>query len=392
MNIHPIAPDDIPDYQRIVSQSFQRGRPATFGADILEQTDRARLGVYEDGRLQATLGILDFEMFFGADRRPCGGIFGVTCDPAMRGRGYAGALLRRALERMRERGQYLSSLWPFDYRYYRRFGWEWTGRSPHYSVPVKLMAASEETRYVETLHGSPAEMAAALNPLYEAMATRYNGALVRTEKMWEDHLARHGERDPGIYVYRRGGQMEGCAIVRYTDDEKVGRVSQLLHTSERAYRGLLGLLAHHGMTVERFVWDAPQDDPLWSLVFNWPLETKLKPCGMSRIVDVERALASIRPDETARGGVTVEISDESAPWNAGTWRIEAESGRLVVARDERAKPDLSLDIQALTQAYWGTPSLHALRPCERLAVHHESAFALLAALLPPRTAWLYDDF
>src|SRR5438132_11992154 len=126
MEIRPIAPEDLPAYQRIASLSFERGNPVEISPERFGHPQRSRIGAYEGGRLRACLSIIDFRMFFGVYLRPCGGIAGVQSEPASRGRGYAGALLRRGLEIMREDGQYLSSLWPFSFDYYRRYGWEWT--------------------------------------------------------------------------------------------------------------------------------------------------------------------------------------------------------------------------------------------------------------------------
>src|SRR5438876_1731598 len=134
MEIREITHDDEEAYKHIISRSFERGREVTFPADTIGDPKNPRFGAYENGRLHAALRVLDFQMFFGADRRPCGGIAVVASDPAYRGRGCAGALLRHSLAAMRDVGQYLSSLWPFDFGFYRRYGWEWTGEGIGYKV------------------------------------------------------------------------------------------------------------------------------------------------------------------------------------------------------------------------------------------------------------------
>src|SRR2546421_6453380 len=149
MEIRVITAEHLEEYRHIVSHSFERGMACEMTAEELEGTER--FGVFEGGRLQASMRILPFEMFFGEERRPCGGIAGVACEPAARGRGYAGALLDRSLELMRERGQYLSSLWPFSFAYYRKFGWEWVGPGMEYKVPLDLLPPEAESKHVESL-------------------------------------------------------------------------------------------------------------------------------------------------------------------------------------------------------------------------------------------------
>lgn len=390
MEIRTITPDDIPAYQHIVSLAFRRGEQATFTAELLEADDRRRFGVYENGRLQAALGVLDYQMFFGEARRPCGGIFGVASDPATRGRGYAAALIRHSLEDMHERGQYLSSLWPFDFRYYRLFGWEWTGESRLYTIPLRVLKPDAETQYVEGVYDNFAET---LNPIYEAMAMRYNGPLVRTPKMWEGKTGLAGNRIRATYVYQRDGQPEGYAILKYGDKSEEIHPENFVALTSRAYRGLLGVIRHHAMTVEKVRWEAgaPPDDPLGSIIMHWDIETKIEPCAMSRVVDVQAALQDLKPSPDLRGTAVVALQDEHAPWNTAHWQITAEGGQVEATRTD-ATAGVTLDIQAFTQAYWGMPSLLELRRLDRVEMQEESAFDILAALLPEKKAWLYDGF
>jgi predicted acetyltransferase len=389
LEIRNVTPDDKKALEQIFSHSFQRGETTEIEPDRLADLSTRRIGVFAGGRLQATLSVIDFRMLFENEPRPCGGIAGVATDPSARGRGYAGALLRRSLEIMRESGQYLSSLWPFDYRYYRLHGWDWTGYSRDYKLPLNILKNDEETQYVEALSD---DIPSVLGPIYEAKATQYHGMLARDDKMWAGHLEPWGKRHPAVYVYRRDGYAEGYAIVRYKEKHEEGiRASELVTTTTRAYQGLLGLLRHHSMTVDKVGWSGPPDDPLWSIVAHWDIETKLVPCGMGRIVDVPAAMQALRPPGTLRGSSVLAVEDEHASWNAGTWRVTVEGGGVEVSRTD-ASAGVSLDIQALTQAYWGTPSLYDLRAANRMGVHDEADFALLANILPSHKVWLYDDF
>ena len=56
------------------------------------------------------------------------------------------------------------------------------------------------------------------------------------------------------------------------------------------------------------------------------------------------------------------------------------------------EPEVSVDIQALSQALWGQPSLRTLRRAGRVAVHDERAFAFLEAAFPPACVHCWDDF
>jgi predicted acetyltransferase len=133
------------------------------------------------------------------------------------------------------------------------------------------------------------------------------------------------------------------------------------------------------------------DDSLRSILNHWDVETRIEPAGMSRVVDARAALEAIPAPEYLRGEAVLSLADERAPWNAGTWRIAADGGCVQVTRTDR-EAGVEMDIQALTQAYWGTPSLEDLRRWDRLEVRDEAQFGFLNAVLPPHRAWLNDDF
>jgi predicted acetyltransferase len=93
------------------------------------------------------------------------------------------------------------------------------------------------------------------------------------------------------------------------------------------------------------------------------------------------------------GAATVALHDDQAPWNDGVWRVTVEGGRVRCALAVGgAEPGVTLDIQAASQAYWGTPSLQALRAAGRVEVNDEAAFTWLTRVLPAATVYMLDDF
>lgn len=87
----------------------------------------------------------------------------------------------------------------------------------------------------------------------------------------------------------------------------------------------------------------------------------------------------------------IAVEDECAPWNAGVWQAEFESGAVQVRRTDRA-PHVTMDVQALSQAYFGAPTLDALRAAGRLAVQDEAGFQALRSLLAGPPTWMSDEF
>ncbi len=373
------------------SQAFERGdREMTGWREWEEKAEEksATYGVFDAAGLQATVLITDYRLHLGPEIVvPMAGVGGVACLPASRGKGYAGAGLKFALERMREAGQPVSVLFPFSWAYYRRFGWEWVGAQRQYTVPTNILKPDPETEHVRA--ATPADRAAIVDT-YTQMAGRYRGMIARTNSAWNDMLDATKKEHTYTYVYERDGRLEGYLTYRGGKEEETW-IREFIVLTPRAQRALLGLLRRHEMQVKKFDWKAPDDDPLWSQFYDWDIETKIRPVTMGRVVDVPAALQAWRPAREARGSVRLAVQDTCAPWNTGTWQVEFAEGEVSV-RSTDAAPQVRLDIQALSQGYFGTPTVAALRAADRLTVDDEAGYTALGALLAGPMMWMNDDF
>jgi predicted acetyltransferase len=374
------------------SQAFEYGRREMSAwedwPDDATEGGSYTCGVFDAEGLQATVLVNDYRVHLGPEVIvPMGGIGGVACLPASRGKGYAGACLQYALERMKETGHVVSTLFPFSWDYYRRFGWEWVGVDRKYAVPTRILRPDPETENVRA--ATPADRPA-IADAYRQFATQFRGAVARNEKAWNAILDDRKDKFTYTYLYAQDEQPEGYLTYRGGKEEETW-LREFICLTPRAQRGLLGLLRRHEMQVNKFAWSAPDSDPLWSHFFHWDIETKVKPVTQGRVVDVPAALRAWRPKRERRGAVTLAIQDESAPWNTGSWRVEFEGGEVSV-RPTQDAAQVSLDIQALSQAYFGTPTADEIRAAERLMVHDEYGFAALRDLLDGPPMWINDDF
>jgi predicted acetyltransferase len=191
------------------------------------------------------------------------------------------------------------------------------------------------------------------------------------------------------YVYERDGAVEGYLIYHGGKREET-RIDELIALTRQARAGLLGLLRRHEMQVDKFCWNAPIDDGLWSTLTHPDVETKLRSRTMARIVDVAGAFECITCCPDLRCALTLRVADEIAPWNEAPWRIEAEGGRVTARRG--GEPQISVGVQALAQAYLGSPTVAELRAAGLIAVHDEAGYRALEALLAGPPAWCNDGF
>ena len=389
MEIREIRDDEYEEFGYIGRQAFAQGsRAGVRTTPDPNDQPTCRLAVFDAGGMQARLAVIDYRVIFGAESLlPMGGIGGVACLPASRGKGYAGKLLTAALERMREQGQVISSLFPFSYAFYRNYGWDWVGLQRRYSLPSNILKAIPET---ENVRRAKRQDWPAIQECYARFSQGYRGMIARTPKSWEEELSDSDERFNYVYLYERNGETEGYMTLPWSSREDT-RLSEMIARTPLAQAALLGLLARHAMQIKRFNWMAPGDDRLLFNVQANELEMALNRVTQGRIVDVAGAFAAWKPHSEARGSVNFAVKDERAPWNTGVWQAEFADGATQIQKTTQ-EPQVSLDIQALSQAFYGTPTLDELRAAHRLTVHDEIGYQALRSLLTGPTMWTVDGF
>ncbi|TWH66116.1 sterol carrier protein [Micromonospora olivasterospora] len=123
----------------------------------------------------------------------------------------------------------------------------------------------------------------------------------------------------------------------------------------------------------RLDYRGPVDDPLLRLV-DEPrrLEARLVDALWVRVVDVPAALAARR--YATEVDVTIEVTDELLPENAGRWRLRGgPDGARCGPADGPA--DLACDVRALGELYLGGTGLTALADAGRIVERRAGALA-----------------
>jgi predicted acetyltransferase len=295
---------------------------------------------------------------------------------------------------MRDAGQYLSGLFPFSVAFYRRYGWDWVGEKRIFTVPTAEIKAYPEGKHLQSYEGP--EALDVVRPVYESFARRHRGMATRMDPVpsfWDRALEHRDNRTTYVQVYRNpeNGEAEGYLTFRFPTDGDMGRVGEFFANTPSAYRGLLSVLHYYGTQVRRVWFIGPADAALPLYVMHNDLQTAVSPLFMGRIVDVAAAFAALRPEPELNGKVILKVTDDNADWNRQTYSVTMEQGQVTVVpvQDE---PGVTLDIQTLSQAYWGQPSLDHLRMAGRFSVTNEAQYALLARLLPSTICYLQDGF
>jgi predicted acetyltransferase len=397
LDLRPLSVDDKSQYEQLKSEAFRRGRiPPPINAD--EPRDLFvpfQLGIFEGDRLVAAGTVHDLRVSWGDRTAPLGGVAGVATVADQRGRGHVGRLLREFLIAMKDRGQYLSGLYPFAYGFYQAFGWDWVGERRVYTVPLALIPPFPEGGDVRRIAMPDALVAA--KHVYAGYMRRYRGMTTREAARpdWWDGLNDRGGCMTYVHVYENPAtsEPEGYLAFRFPEANEPAEVGDFFANTAQAYRGLLSVLHYYGNQIKAAEWEAPLDDFLPMMLTHRDIITQVKPMFMGRIVDVAPAFENlaIAGDIAPQATVVLDLADPVCPWNTGRFAIDSSGDGIHVARTD-APAGVSLDIRTLSQAYWGHPSLDVLRHAGRVTVNDEAQFTTLSRFLPPVPCYLQDFF
>jgi len=184
-----------------------------------------------------------------------------------------------------------------------------------------------------------------LDALYRRAVSGRTGYLDRDERWWKEAVFKmlYGREDKEgrdvVVWFDDGGEPVG--YMTYNSERGRGMESQKLTLwdffalTRDAYNGLIRYINSHDL-VDEIIWYAPPGDPLaFALDDSERVKRTLVDEYMLRVVDVEQAIAARPPAlESLEGAFTVHITDASAPWNQGAWRIESSGGSLSATKAE----------------------------------------------------------
>ncbi len=243
---------------------------------------------------------------------------GVATAPSYRRQGRMTAFMRDGLAHMREKGINVAALYPFDYGFYRHYGFAACGEIARVKTLLRDLP-SVKPRGEIMLTADCAALARA----YEASFSRYNGHILRNETAFALRLEELALDSGYSAVYRRDGREAGYLLYHMADKTLV--VDEIGAADDVARLDIFGFLGNHASTMRGLEFVCPLDDPLWRLLPDPRGCVTAEPYDMLRIVDIASTLNGLPSGE---GEVILRVRDACAPWNDGIWRFFAQNGAL----------------------------------------------------------------
>ncbi len=351
------------------------------------------VGAFDAGRLVALSGALPFGQYFGGRAVPMGGLSSVAVATDRRGEGLAKRVVEPCLHAMRERGEVISSLLPATTELYRRLGWEVAGGLAWRSLAPRQLQTLPAPSRARARPASDRDFPA-IRACYERLARDVNGLLDRPDGWWWFHEHDDGERR--IYVAEdRDGSLSGYVAYRPRPGEHPGGPFRLAladlvwHTRDAAL-ALWRLLGSSSSQVDRILYRGAVEDPAALLLPEQDASVLVDIRWMTRIIDVEGAVAARGFPLGLDARVALEVEDPQLPENGGRFLLHVEKG---TGRLERGGPGgIALDVGALSSLYTGWATSSVLARAGRLRGGSAEDRARLDAAFAGPTPWLMDEF
>ena len=399
VDVRPLSAEHFDEFRTITDYGFN---PEEGPQDYDEAPERIadRYGAFDGDDLVSVCGHYDFTANLRGEWVALAGLAAVATPPEHRREGYVSALVDDALARWRGEAP-LAALWPFERSYYAQFGWATANTAVQYTCPPDALAFARGSADGQA-QPVTADDWRDLQAVHKAQAADTTLALRRSNEVWWRERVLHEDDDdrPWAYVWERDGEPVGYLVYTFEDvggpmpTNKRMKVSDVAVADHEAWLGLLGFLADHDSQASEVVIPAESHTDLLDLVADPDaVECEVTTGPMVRVVDVVDALEACPYPAGATANLTVRVTDETADWNDGQFRLDVADGTGSCAGvDGDGDPDATVDIGTLSQLVVGYHDIDAARRVGDLTVADDTVADTLGALFPDERTYLRTFF
>ena len=310
----------------------------------------------EDGKIMARIINHRFEAEMDGQLIPSGGIGAVSTLPEYRNTGAVREIFNKLIPEAYRNGEVISTLYPFNHAFYRKFGYEtvrW--RNDYEFVPV-VLSGYRFSGMAELW--KPGDPVSEYTELYNRFARNFNLSIRRDDaRMLDKHIKGEYYKDRKFcYLLKEEGKAVAYLIfqdIRH-DPAAILSVEDLAWDGRAGLYAILGFLARFTAdygTIKMFL---PSCLELLSVVRSpraYDFQQTARQDYMIRAVNAKKLLETIKKPDDSRFVIRVE-GDEQIEENNGTWEVSGSG-----AEPTDKAPDLTVSVQALGQMAAGCVSL-----------------------------------
>lgn len=309
----------------------------------------------EDGKIMARIINNRYDTRLDGQKVRNGGIGAVSTLPEYRNTGAVKAIFEKLIPEAYRNGEIISTLYPFNHAFYRKFGYETVRWQDHYEFVPAVLSGYRFSGDAELW--KPGDPVSEYTALYNRFADSFNLAMYRDDKMMTDIIKGEYYKDRKFcYLLKENGKTVAYLIFQdvRNDPAAILTVKDLAWDGKAGFYAILGFLARFTAdygTIRLFL---PSCLQLLSVIQTpraYDIQQTATQSYMVRAMNVKRVLEIIKKPDDSPFVIRVE-GDAQIPENNGTWKV---CGNSVEQTEET--PDLTVSIQAFGQMAVGAVSL-----------------------------------
>ncbi len=389
MIIRPLRKDEAHKAKALMGCAFNYS--VDVQAEVASLLDEEFIGAFcDDGEtLMAQVAVKPYKSVFCGVAVDCVGIAGVSTYPEYRRNGCVKVIFNEIFRLAPEREWAVSFLYPFSYRYYRKFGYEVAIRHKKLTVPFEMITHIERNSKAVLYSGQP-EVLEGLLAVYNEYALSRNVCFIRDD-------GREYPQDPiksqkYTYLWYDGSEPKAYAKVKPGQDRAL-EVEELVYTSTDSLKGILGFLRLYDgqfkrLSIPYLEYDSPVD---YLLDDDRDIGIGCFDGAQGRIIDITKILRLNRYPE-GKGELRIKLYGDFFAENNGIYGISYEDGKGKASFSKDGEYDIALNIQSLSRLVFGDVPEYAIPYLPGIIIQNENKLKKLARCFPKRPINLFEKF
>lgn len=225
--------------------------------------------------------------------------------------------------------------------------------------------------------------------LYAELTKSWNGLAVRDASQWEKLLAVHQAEQVQCAVVYAEGRPSGYLLYKIADG--VFNILELLAADFPSRNRLLLYAAQHKSEAKKISWLAEAWDKTYLHLQRQEQSGSLQPFMMARCINAAQALLAYTPPEPLLASIVMELTDGLLKENNWYFHCQVVMDHVEL-QPTKLQPDISMDMAAFTQIYFGAFTASELAEAGRIQVHNTAQLAVLDKLFPKCRNYINEYF
>ncbi len=345
------------------------------------------LGWFDGDMLVSQVAVYPMQIQVFGKQYAMGGLTGVGTYPEYSNMGLMHKLLEQVLKNMREKGRYISYLYPYSIPYYRRKGWELISDKISYEIKdYQLPKSRQVAGSVRRVKIDSEE----LKKTYARYAAHTHGAIIRDELAWNEYWLWDNDDIMAAIYYNESDEPDGYLI--YWIENDVFYIKDMIFNDEEARTGLWNFVSAHFSMIDKVEGNTYTDEPLAFLLEDASIKEVISPYYMGRIVDFTAFIADypFKADGTDREW-RFSMTDPIMECNQGSFLLKiSKDGKGEAIKISEQCTD-KINIQTMTTMLMGYKRPDYLAKIGRIQASGET-IDMLEDAIEQQTPYISDYF